>query len=215
MDIEKARRAELIDALGDHFICFEEVKLRHALMSKHCVRADVVAIPIEETFWGFAIAFEVKEPSYKRRNAAQWIQSLRQASDYVYASIEPEKRNDNLAGHIGRRIAGAFVFPAPAFGGREIVTPETELAQDERVFMAGAMQLGLHFRIGGAGWEQTGIGPRFRLMFGLNEVWRSDCGFCHSGPGLLSGKRTLGSQKVDVMTELDGIGRKVRYPSFE
>jgi len=211
MDVEKKHRAELIRALDSHFVCFEEVKLRHALMTKHCIRADVIAIPTDQKFWGFAIAFEVKEPTSKYRNAADWIQTLRQASDYVYASIEPEKRDDNLASYVGRRVAAAFVFPAPKYA---LVGTEHEKPGDAR-FLAGAMQLGLHFRVGGADWESTGIGPRFRLMMGPNEVWRSDCGFCHTGPGLLSGKRTLGSRKVDVMAELDGIGHKVPYPEFE
>jgi len=217
MDVEKNRRAELIEVLSGHFICFEEVDLRHALMTKHCIRADVVAIPNEPKFWGFAIAFEVKEPTSKYRNSADWIQSLRQAADYVYASIEPKNRADNLSSHFGRRIAAAFLYPVPSYmpNIREVTQADAELVEKDDRFLAGAMQLALHFRVGGASWEQTGIGPRFRLIFGPNEVWRSDCGFCHSGPGLLSGKRTLGSRKVDVMAELDGIGQKVSYPEFE
>lgn len=217
MDVEKKRRAELITALGSDFICFEEVKLRHAFMTKHCIRADVIAIPTQEEFWGFPIAFEVKEPDSKYRNSADWIQALRQTADYVYASIEPQKNSYDLSPYFGRRIAAAFLYPAPIYlqGSQQIVPHDIAVAEHETRYIAGAMQMALHFRVGGGSWERTGIGPRFRLLMGPNEIWRSDCGFCHSGPTLLSGRRRLGSRKVDVMAELDGIGRKVPYPVFE
>jgi hypothetical protein len=205
MDVEKNRRSELVDALRDHFICYEEVSLRHPLLTKYCVRADVVAIPTDRSFWNFPIAFEVKEPNSKDRSAAAWLQAFSQAADYVYGAIEARERADNLSHHTGQRIAAAFVYPGYQRNG-------SDTADDAR-FISGAMQLGLHFRVGSASWEKTGIGPRLRLLLGFNEVWRTDCGFCHSGPSLLNGKRRLGSRRINAIAELGGA--QLAYPEYE
>ncbi len=41
---------------------------------------------------------------------------------------------------------------------------------------------------------------------GPNDVWRSDVGYTGQAEGLIKGKRTVGSQRVDILRELDGIG---------
>jgi hypothetical protein len=153
-----------------------------------------------------AIGFEVKLPDAEKWNFATWAKAMQQAADYVYATIEPQKGGPpELRQFVGRRIAAAFIFPSPACyprGGRR----GAEFVRDgDEQLIAGALQLALHFRVGHAGWQQTGIGPRLVISFGPNEVWRNDVGFC--GTGLLAGKRTIGSQKIDVFAELDGVGR--------
>lgn len=204
MDVEKERRAELMKALRNDFLCFEEVDLRHSLFIKHVIRADIVAIPLDDRFAGYALAFEVKEPKVKRRNYADLIQTLRQAADYVYAKIEPRTSIGSLEQFRGRRIAAAFLYPSPSV---------SEYLRDDRGrhIVLGALQLGLHFRVGHAQWETTGLGARFKLRFGLNEIWRSDVGFCHTGPTLLTGKRSVGSARVNVLTELDGFGTDLSF----
>lgn len=205
MDPEKARRAELMAMLEKRFMCFQEVTLRHAMLSRYCIRADVVAIPLDQKYFPYAIAFEVKLPNADQWNFATWSKAMHQASDYVYATIEPQHGSPALAQFVGRRIAGAFIFPSPDCyprGGRR--GAEFVREGDEQM-IAGALQLTLHFRVGHAGWQPTGIGPRLVMSFGPNEVWRSDVGFC--GTDLLAGKRRIGSQKIDVFAELDGIGR--------
>jgi hypothetical protein len=211
MDIEKPRRTELIEALQDHFLCFEEVTLRHALFSKYCVRADVVAIPLDQQYFPYALAFEVKQPNAVTWNYATWSIALHQAADYVYSSIEPQPSQPHLGQFRGRRISGAFIFPSPVFDRRG---GETLSRSGEEQLISGALQLALHFRVGHAGWEQTGKGRRFKLSFGLNEVWRSDCGFCFTATGLITGKRSIGAKKIDIFSELDGIGAAVAFEDF-
>lgn len=205
MDIERDRRAELVAALSGHFLCYEEVTLRHPLLTSHLVRADVVAIPIDPEFWNYPLAFEVKEPDGKNRSAAAWLQAFTQAADYVYGAIEKKQSNASLSSRAGQRIAAAFVYPGYQRAGSDTA--------DDACFISGALQLGLHFRVGSASWEKTGIGPRLRLLLGPNEVWRTDCGFCHSGPALLRGRRRIGSKSVDAIALLGS--KQLDYPEFD
>lgn len=203
MDIEKARRAELMAALGDQFVCFEEVTLTHAMFTRHKVRADVVAIPLDERLAGYAFAFEVKEPT-QAWNYAAWSGAIRQASDYVYAKIDPVAPAVQFA---GRRIAGAFMFPSPPYNPHGMpMEPTPFVRPGEEQMVSGQFHLALHFRVGRAFWETTRRGPRFNLSFGPNPVWDSERGLWHHGVNLIAGKRTLGSGKIDVKAELDGWG---------
>jgi len=130
---------------------------------------------------------------------------MHQASDYVYATIEAQSGPPPLHQFVGRRMAAAFIFPSPACYPRGGHRGAEFVREEDEQLIAGALQLALHFRVGHVGWQPTGIGPRLVMSFGPNEVWRSDVGF--SGTGLLTGKRNVGSQKIDVFAELDGIGR--------
>lgn len=208
MDVEKERRAELVAALGEQFICFEEVALRHPLFSKHRVRADIVAIPLDKRLENYALAFEVKEPKHGYMNYASWSQAMRQAADYVYAKIEGRPNRPDLTPFIGRRISGAFLFPSPAWNpaGHVASLDDPFVRPGDEKIVTGAMHLALHLRVGRGFWEKRSAGRRFVLSFGPNEVWRSDSGFMEASIGLITGKRTLGSQKLDVMAELDGLG---------
>lgn len=195
MDIEQARREELKNILSGHFACHEEVRLRHALFRTCRIRADIVAIPLDPKLAGYALAFEVKEPTSPNWQTKHWIHAMRQASDYLYAEIEPQP---GIPGGVGRRIAASFLYPSPPISG--IFSLDS---CDEP--LAGALLLALHFRVGHAHYDRK-KGDRFVLSFGPNEVWRSDIGFSAVAIGLLTGKRTVGSQRIDVLRSLKGYG---------
>ncbi|WP_127558005.1 hypothetical protein [Nioella ostreopsis] len=201
MDIEQARREELMNALADDFWCFEEVNLRHATFNRHLVRADVVAVPKDTRLERFAIAFEVKEPD-KSWHYAKWAQAARQAYDYVFARIEDSSSASVFA---GRRISGAFLYPAPIYypegKGR---SPNQYCRDDNEELTTGILHLGLHLRVGWAAWDFKPREPRFELRFGPNPVWRQRIGFQKQGINLLSGSRPLGSRRIDFASELDG-----------
>lgn len=195
MDIEKDRRKQLIAALGADFDCFEEVRLRHAFFDTRTLYADVVALPRDSRHAASPLAFEVKEPNAKSRSPFGWLHAFHQASDYVYAAIDPHQRCQELRAMSGLRVRAAFVFPSYE---RDGTAPSGNVVE----FLRGAAQLALHFRVGTTSWEKSGGGLRFRLMLGVNEIWRSDVGFCHSHFDLLSGIRSFGSGKIDVLAEI-------------
>jgi hypothetical protein len=194
MDIEKTTRGQLITALSLEFDCFEEVTIEHFAFRRHRVRADVVAFPRDSRFSQYALAFECKIPTENWQDK-HWAYAVRQASDYNFGRVVKDKRFQHLE---GRRIAGSFLFPSPAMS---MVNGD---ANDAATF--GIMLLALHFRVGRAFWEPRNKGKRFVVAFGSNEIWRSDTGYTFVADGLIKGKRTIGSQKIDVIQELDGIG---------
>lgn len=203
MDVELEQRRALIEALGDQFECFEEVPLQHAIFERRFVRADIVAVPKDERLSSYAFAFEVKQPD-KTWDYSRWSNALRQASDYIYGAITSKGPASRFA---GRRISAAFMYPSPP------LDPEGRLADkgpyvrpDTSVMVTGLFHMGLHLRVGRAHWESDKEGKRFWLSFGPNPVWCSRRGFRDQGLNLVAGKRTLGSQRIDVRAELDGWG---------
>jgi hypothetical protein len=209
MDVERERRQELMAALGEGFEFFEEATLRHATFTGRKVRADIVAVPRDNRLSGYAFAFEVKEP--KDGHYAFWSRTVRQAADYVYASVEA---SGSAGRYAGRRIAGAFVFPAPPYdptGLKGIASPFVR--RGEEAMVSGIFHLALHFRVGRAFWQEPK--RRFCLSFGPNTVWESDCGFRIQGFGLITGERSLGSRRIDVRTELDGWGPALDKSHFQ
>jgi hypothetical protein len=204
MDVEREQRRALIDALGEEFDCFEEVPLRHAIFSKRMVRADLVAVPRDTRLASYAFAFEVKQPD-QTWDYSRWSQALRQASDYIYGAITPQ---GSAAIYAGRRISAAFMYPSPP------LDPEGRLPDkglyvrpDTSVMVTGLFHMALHLRVGRAHWETDSKGKRvFALNFGPNPVWCSKKGFRDQGLHLVAGKRTLGSQRIDIRKELDGWG---------
>ncbi|WP_288586507.1 hypothetical protein [uncultured Methylobacterium sp.] len=192
MDIEKRRRAELIERLGPTFVCREEVRLKHALFKDVTIRADVVAISTAEPFDGIPIAFEVKEPAADWQ-VKKWIYCLRQASDYVYARIDRQTLGD-IGWCQGRRIAAAFVYPARVidhFGLDDGPDP-----------MLGAVTLAMHFRVGQAR-PSRGKPSCFSLAFANNEIWNSDTGFKMTADQFLDGRYRVGSRQINVFSELE------------
>jgi hypothetical protein len=202
MDTEKARRKELIEAINHDFSCFEEVTLRHATFQRRTIRADVVAVPQDPRFSGYAFAFEVKNPD-EMWDIDPWCKAIKQASDYVCAAIEPGQKG--LEMFSGRRIAVSFIFPAPPYDRYGQTKDGNGVIREASIgHAAGALQLALHFRVGGARWRYHQNGKHLEFSMGPNSIWHSSRSFFPSCVGLITRKRSLGSQKIDVMNELGG-----------
>lgn len=202
MDVEKARRNELMMALGSSFDCFEEVILRHPTFQNHTIRADLVAVPVDSRFNNYALAFEVKNatPDW---SAIEWCEAIKQASDYVYATIEPNQAS--LEAFSGRRISASFIFPAPPYDRFGTHSDGRGVIRENEVTVAtGALHLALHFRVGRAYWWGVSSGQIFSLSLGPNLIWDAKNGFRKAYIGLVTGKRSIGSQMIDVMKELSG-----------
>lgn len=194
MDIEANHRHELIERLGASFLCFEEVEIEHPLFSGLLLRADVVAIPIEDDLWGHALAFEVKCYDESADYAA-WSAAIKQASDYVYGRIRSTH-------HIlsGRRISAAFVFPATEY---LPYIPKHDASSDisNRVMISGVFHCALQWRVGRA---HLSTREGFSLSFGPNEFWTTRRGFSGQARALIKNKRRVGSRGIDVCSMLDG-----------
>jgi len=165
----------------------EEVPLRHALFQKHVIRCDVLAIPLDARFSGLTLAFEVKEPQHPE-DTSFWKRAIRQASDYVYATVEPQRGFEHLS---GRRVSSSFVYP--------YMLPD---GMNHRS-IANYFDLATYLRVGRA-FHESGRRERLALYLG-NRVWRSDQRFASKAEGELLGKRQIGSRQVDLLCELDGI----------
>jgi hypothetical protein len=194
MDIEAGLRRELIDSLHDSFLCFEEVEIEHPMFSNLKLRADVVAVPIDERFWGHALAFEVKCFD-ETADYADWSGAVKQASDYVLGRIRSD--NHNL---LGRRVSAAFVYPAPR---DQPYVPKSNWPPDisMQVMTAGVFHCAIHWRVGRAHRsERDGL----VLSFGPNELWTRRWGFSGQSQALLTNRRRIGSRGVDICAMLDG-----------
>ena len=204
MDIEREARQQLMRLLSNDFFCSEEVNLRPLSFPKVRIRADVVAIPLDPKFYDMPIAFEVKQPSAGRENHyAEWAPAIKQAADYVYAAIEPDQRLQDFG---GRRVIAAFVFPAPELVSDPQGTSDREA--NAKMITTGAFHAALYFRVGRA---RIGVGVRseiLNLSMGPKQLWSSDRGWDASASDLMTNKRKLGSQMIDVLAELDGTGRR-------
>ncbi|THD77999.1 MAG: hypothetical protein E7812_12475 [Phenylobacterium sp.] len=203
MDVEAAHRRDLISALGDFFLCFEEVEIEHPLLTGLTVRADVVAIPCDRALWGHALAFEVKCYD-ETADYAKWSAAIRQASDYVLGRI----RSDH---HLlaGRRISAALVYPSPAY---QAYVPKHDAPADiaTRIMITGAFHCALHWRVGRA---HRSARDGLTLSFGPNEFWTTRRGFTAQSKNLLTNSRPVGSRRVDVSAVLDGFDAAM--PEFE
>ncbi len=203
MDLEASFRRDLIHGLGSSFLCFEEVELEHAVLPGVSVRADVIAIPIDQAFWRHALAFEVK--SYNETaEYARWSAAIRQASDYVYGMI----RSDNHILH-GRRVSASMIYPSPdylPYLPRQDVPPDIS----NRIMIAGAFHCAMHSRVGRA---HKSAKEGLSLIFGPNEFWTAKRGFTTQATNLLQNKRPVGSRKIDVSTVLNGLDAVM--PDFE
>jgi hypothetical protein len=208
MDIERDVRRDLIGRLGTDFLCFEEVQIRHAVFRQHIVRADVVAIPMDPTYWGHALAFEVKCVS-SRSNYAFWSSAIRQAHDYIYG--ETISDNEHLK---DRRISASFVYPAPEYRPH---LPLTDISPDmgEALLVSGAFHAALHMRVGRARASLARGRENLTLCMGPNEMWVQDKGFSSQADSLLIKPRPIGSGRVDVASALGGLGLAVPRPEFE
>lgn len=203
MDVEAAHRHELIRLLGSSFMCFEEVEIEHPTLATLLIRADVVAIPIQEEFWCHALAFEVKCYD-SSADYAKWSATIKQALDYVLGRI---RSNDQVLS--GRRISASLVYPAPVY---LPYIPKTDAPPDisNRIMITGAFHCAMHLRVGRAHRsERDGLS----LSFGPNEFWTTRRGFTAQAQNLLKNKRSVGSRGVDVCAILDGLDSA--WPEFE
>lgn len=207
MDIEAALRRELIDALTPDFACFEEVALRPALFPERRVRADVVAVPLDQEFFGHALAFEVKRVGQKN-DCTYWSTAIRQAQDYVYAHLDSDH-------HLlsGRRISAALVYPAPRY---YVYPPRFNCPDDisEKLMISGAFLSAMHSRVGRAMKDESSRFKDLHLYMGPNFFWSEKLKFTGQAKAVLKNRRRLGSQHVDVIQELGGLGDAIAYPDF-
>ena len=203
MDVEAAHRQQVLELLGPAFLCFEEVDVEHPLFEGLMLRADVIAIPVEEELWGHALAFEVKTYG-QDADYAKWSGAVKQASDYVLGSL----RSKNQVVE-GRRVSAAFVYPAPKY--QPYVPRENPPADiSQQVMIAGVFHCAIHWRVGRAFHSER---DGFSLSFGPNELWTTRRGFSGQAKALLKNKRRVGSRSVDICARLDGFDAKM--PDFE
>lgn len=198
MDIEKERRAELIAGLGEHFACYEHVRLRHPIFQRFTLECDVLAVPRDAAWRGLTFAFEVKLPEAKMLLQPKfWTRAIKQASDYVYSEVVAPSHS----GLNGRRVSAAFLFPGPA----ELVL-NAGLLGPTRDELRGVFEVANHFRVGRANWVPVGRNPQGRMSIEMGvNIWRSDMGFKQTAQGVLRGRRPFGSQQVDLLAELSGV----------
>ena len=95
-DWEASKRNELIGLLSEHYFCFEEVNIAHPVFGTP-LRVDIVAIPKAAEFSNRAFAFEVKVPSFSWEHK-DWVSTLKQASDYVWARYRIRRTVPSMAG---------------------------------------------------------------------------------------------------------------------
>ena len=206
MDIEKSIRFELMAALEGDFLCYEEVRLKHPLFPTHIVRADVVAIPLDEDFHDITLAFEVKAPT-QEWNFADWCECIQQASDYVLGRVTA----NGPTALASRRVNAAFLYPAPPYVRAckgQVLNREIE----HSLMLTGAMHLSSHRRVGSCSVKQYQDRTKAELSIGPGEIWNSDRGWFSQARGVLAGKRRVGSQKINVLAELDGCGNGLVPP---
>lgn len=190
MDIEKARRKELISKLNGNFYCIEECELKLVGFDE-ILRADVVAVSqSEDDAW--ILAFEVKEPT-GRWELKNWTKALKQAGDYPNCIV-----TDKRAGHaVGKLVSASFIFPGP-----DLLPWDHEASQETRFYrkydaqpLYGAIILAQLFKVGIAQHDRKN--GKLSLKFGTDPVWDNRLGFRKKAEGLLE-RRRVGSTKRKV-----------------
>lgn len=188
---EDKRRSHLAGLLAPDFEVFEEVWVRHALFRHRVLRADIIAIPKDGRFSHCAIGFEVK--GYDEWDIPSLAKSLKQASDYVLATVEP---NQAAEVHCGKRVMATFIYPAPE------AESIFQMTDPKQAFWAGMIQSAGAHRVGAANVANTYKEKPLVLAVSRSEIWLSSRGWRADALNLLSGKRQIGSQKFDILTEL-------------
>lgn len=188
-------RAHLAAVLARDFETFEEVEVRHALFRRRMLRIDVLAIPRDPVLTDLALAFETKGD--RRWLIPEWAQALKQASDYVLATIEPK-----LAAHAGKRVMAAFVYPAPRWQSHG--APPSAGVTHEEMFLSGMGHMASYQRVGTARIVEGRRGPELVLKAG-EELWTSTRGWRSNARNVLAGKRQIGSQRFPILEELRGL----------
>lgn len=190
-DVRRRLRVWLDPAFETH----EEVVVRHALFRRRRLRVDVLAIPRDPAMSDIAIAFETK--SDRVWDTALWGQVLKQASDYVLSTVEPE-----LRGHAGKRVMATFVYPCPHWRGRGESEEGGTCLEGKEKLLAGMGHFAGYHRVGMASAEQSSNHGRYlTLRLGV-DVWNSWRGWHGHARNVLVGKRQLGSQSFPILDEL-------------
>ncbi len=197
MDVERPVREQLLQTLNWSFLSHEEVELSHPFWPELNLRADIVAVPLDDPLRYLPLAFEVKNPAVGDESKyTTWSFAIKQAADYVFASI----RDPRMPDFNGRRIAGAFVFPAP-----NLPPPSPDKVNDRetyhRTISAGAFHLAQHFGVGRALLSANG---ELLLMFGPSVVFAANS-WSDRVKRVLKSKRRIGSQMIDIHSRLGGL----------
>lgn len=191
-------RALLRRLLDPAFETFEEVPVRHALFRRRRLRADVLAIPRDPAYSDIAVAFETK--SAREWDIPSLSQALKQASDYVLSTVEPD-----TPAHAGKRVMATFIFPGLEFKGEGVIAAlEDPVAAYKAAFYAGLVHMASYHRVGQARLGMA-YGQRALSLLLPGEVWLSTRGWRANARNLLVGKRQLGSQRFPILEELKGL----------
>jgi len=194
MNLEEDKRIELESWLAPAFETWREVKLCHALFRRRKLRIDLLAVPREDPYRQIALGFEVK--GHTEWDEPIWAKALKQASDYVLATVEPDR--PGLGPHVGKRIMAVFVWPAPSW----VISPKS--ADIQGAFLSGMAQMAGYLRVGRATVSKSRR-PSLELTFGPNDVWGSASGWRPHAQNMLVGKRQIGSQRFNILEELEAM----------
>lgn len=153
MDIEAPVRREVINILGDDFICFEEVEIRSRF--KETLRADVIAISRKGCEPNIVLAIEVKQ--HENYSVGKFKDAIIQAEKYVGGTF-------NLSdGKGGYHIDAGIVFPAYDW----FYPNHVEQRNDDSCFASGVMFLAEKYQVG----TIQNSGKYWQIQFGANEFW--------------------------------------------
>lgn len=195
-EIENLERLE--GMLGNDFMTWREVPLRHALFRRRSLRVDLLAVPRSQEFSDIAIGFEVKSNDHS--DEGNLGKALKQASDYVLGSIEADRAELNE--HAGKRVMAVFLWPSPQW-----VSGPREQAPPKECFCMGMMHLASHLRVGVARIDKDYREHPLVIALGQNAVWISSRGWRATARNQLVGKRQIGSQRFPILDELEAMSR--------
>lgn len=179
--------AENVDVLrrvlNADFELFGEVSVRHALFRRRTLRVDLLGIPKAPELSDIALAFEVK--GHSEWDIPRLAKCLKQASDYVLATIEPAV---GMELHAGKRVMAVFIYPSPS--------PADQ-------FHLGMVHMASYHRVG-----TVGVGEQYRerphILHCGEELWLTSRGWRANARNVLAGKRQIGSQRFSILDELKG-----------
>lgn len=180
---------ELRGLLAADFDTFVEVPVRHALFRRRSLRIDLLAIPKADHLRDIALGFEVK--GHDEWNIPSLAHCLKQASDYVLATVEPE-----LPEHVGKRVMAVFVYPAP-----DKVNVTFDDVNPTAAFYSGMVHMAGYYRVGSAKIS-SGYREKPLTLSCPDEVWVSSRGWRSNARNILVGKRQIGSQRFPILEEL-------------
>lgn len=179
-------------AIFPGFVGYREVPVRHALFTKHLLRVDLLGVPRDPAFSDLLVGFEVKRHKQDKWSEQALAKTVKQASDYCLATVEPDR--DDIEFLRGRRVLAAFIWPAP-------------LNNDafRRMF-----QVASYFRVGAARIDYRKRDQRLEMRLG-QVIWSTANEWSGVARTTLAGKRQIGSQRFNVLDELQALDRAVAH----